>query len=195
MRCAGSVVATLGPNGTNSEKAAHEYIKAQGLEGSTLRLFRTFEEACDALMAGDVDVVIACTAYLKFSALYFERVPAIKFVSSFVIDLDEMVIARRPGGPTTPATLTVQPAIWPLIRRFVPLDFVPADSNASAAVEVSHGRYALCLTTATAAAAHGLEVVVAMPPLQMPFAVITRSPTTGSNHGAALTRLFHPEQP
>ena len=75
------MVGSLGPTGTNSEKAAQEYLNRECERGQLL-LFDTFEEAAKALLEGSLDRAVVCTAYLKFSALYFERVPRLRMIES-----------------------------------------------------------------------------------------------------------------
>jgi hypothetical protein len=168
-------IGTLGPAGTNSEKAAREYLKRTGIDGELL-LFETFEEVVDRLLEGALDKVVVCTAYLKFSALYFERVPQVRMGEVFVADLHPMVVATRPGfSRAGRSSFAVQPAILPLVRHHLDEGSVrPAASNASAAHDVAHGKADACLTTEVAAQSCGLEIVRRMPPLQIPFVVFER---------------------
>lgn len=170
-----TVLGTLGPEGTNSQKAAREYLLRAGANAE-LRLFDTFEEVATALIDHTLDRALICTAYLKFSALYFERVPELHIAESFVADLHPMVIATRPGQAAGIASFTAQPAILPLVRRYLAeVDYVPAASNASAARDVVARKVDAALTTEVAAMTHGLAIVMRMPPLRIPFAVFERA--------------------
>jgi hypothetical protein len=175
-------VGTLGPAGTNSEKAAREYLQRTGID-SDLLLFETFEEVVDRLLEGALDQVVVCTAYLKFSALYFERVPRVRMSEVFVADLHPMVIATRPGfGRADQSSFAVQPAILPLVRhRLDEGQILAAASNASAAHDVADGKADVCLTTEVAAQSCGLEIVSRMPPLQIPFVVFERAITSAAD--------------
>lgn len=172
------VIGTLGPEGTNSEKAATEYLQSIG--GGDLHLFDTFEEVAERLLDNTLDKAVVCTAYLKFSALYFERVPRLRMVEAFVADLHPMVVAVKPGNTRSgPQSFAVQPAILPLIRRHLTDgQILPAASNASASHDVADGKADACLTTEVAAQASGLEIVCRMPPLRIPFVVLERSAST-----------------
>lgn len=85
------LVGSLGPKGTNSEKATKEYMNRE-CDGGELLLFDTFEEVAKALLEGGLDRAMVCTAYLKFSALYFEHVPRLRMIEPFVADLHPMVM-------------------------------------------------------------------------------------------------------
>lgn len=185
------VIGTLGPEGTNSEKAAAEHLQRAG--GGDLLLFDTFEEVAERLLDGTLDMAVVCTAYLKFSALYFERVPRLRMVEAFVADLHPMVIAVKPGSAHVGRpTFAVQPAILPLVRRHLADgQVIPAASNASAARDVAGGKADTCLTTEVAARACGLDVVCRMPPLRIPFVVLERSDAT-ETMPAELSAILNP---
>jgi hypothetical protein len=174
-----AVIGTLGPAGTNSEKAAREYLTRTATDGELL-LFDTFEEVVERLLDGTLHKAVVCTAYLKFSALYFERVPRLRMTEAFVTTLHPMVVAAKPGSVRSGRpSFALQPAILPLVRRHLAEGQVrPAASNASAAHDVAKGKADACLTTEVAAQACGLEIVSRMLPLQIPFVVFERSNST-----------------
>lgn len=175
------VIGTLGPSGTNSEKGAREYMQRQGLGNFDLRLYDTFEEVANGVIEGRLDLGVICTAYLKFSRVYFERAPKLRITDAFVAALHPMVIAARPGVSLSgQLSFACQPAILPLVSRFLGDAVVqPAASNASAALDVAENAADVCMTTEIAAVAAGLEILVRMPPLQIPFAIIERAATDG----------------
>ena len=169
-----TVLGTLGPEGTNSQKAAREYLLRAGANAE-LRLFDTFEQVAAALIDRTLDKAVICTAYIKFSALYFERVPELHIAESFVANLHPMVIATRPSQAGI-ASFTAQPAILPLVRGYLAeVEYVPAASNASAAHDVVAARADAALTTEVAAVTNGLVIAMRMPPLQIPFAIFERA--------------------
>ena len=169
------VVGTLGPEGTNSQKAAREFL-LRANANAELRLFDTFEDVAAAVIDRTLDKAVVCAAYLKFSALYFERVPELNITESFVANLHPMVIATRPDHDEGIESFTAQPAILPLVRRFLAkVDFVPAASNASAAHDVLAGKADAALTTEVVAQMLGLEIAMRMPPLQIPFTIFERA--------------------
>ena len=193
------LIGTLGPRGTNSEKAAREFIQKRGMKSIDLRLFDTFEEVADRLIDGSLDKGIICTAYLKYSAVYFERVPALRIVEAFVADLHPMVIATRPGFQLDDAeTFAAQPAILPLIRTRIVGKHVPAASNSSAAEDVALEKVDACLTTEVASNAWKLSIRDRMPPLHMTFALFERSRQRSlrEHHGETLASgNYHFPQP
>ena len=188
------VVGSLGPERTNSEKGAHEYMLRAQLAAYELRLYSTFEEIADRVIDGTLDRGVICTAYLKFSAVYFERAPKLRITEAFVSDLHPMVIASRLGVPLAGRlTLACQPAILPLLGRFIGQTVVkPAASNASAALDVVAGEADVCLTTETAAVAAGLNILIRMPPLQIPFSIFERSGNDGELP-SEIAQLFNSE--
>jgi uncharacterized protein DUF3291 len=190
------LIGTLGPERTNSEKGADEFMSREKLADQELRLYPTFEDVADRVIDGTLECGVICTAYLKFSALYFERAPKLRITDAFVSDLHPMVIASQPGKSLTGRLrLACQPAILPLLNRFLgDTEVRPAASNASAALDVVAGEADVCLTTEAAALAASLKILIRMPPLQIPFAIFERSGDDGKMP-AEIAQLFNSEHP
>ncbi|MGR4067318.1 hypothetical protein [Billgrantia sp. C5P2] len=59
------IVATLGPEASNHVLVLRRYLAARGLADAQVRLFDEFTAAFAALVAGEVDRVLQCTAHFS----------------------------------------------------------------------------------------------------------------------------------
>ena len=59
------IVATLGPDGNNHVLVLGRYLEARGLAEAEMRFYDDFPTAFAALMAGEVDRVLQCTAHFS----------------------------------------------------------------------------------------------------------------------------------
>ncbi|MGQ4879647.1 hypothetical protein ACOJCM_13875 [Billgrantia sp. LNSP4103-1] len=59
------IVATLGLEGSNHVLVLRRYLESRGLEDAQIRLFEEFPAAFAALVAGEVDRVLQCTAHFS----------------------------------------------------------------------------------------------------------------------------------
>lgn len=157
-------VGTLGPAGTSSEQAArHAWQMLAGTGTPNIRLFDTYEDAGDALRAGEVSHVVVASAYANVSDFYMDT--RLALAGAFIQDTPLYGIAKRRDGsvPDNP-TIATHPAPLPLVvqllpDRFIGHETVPVASTSAAAIAVRDGAVDLALTTQPAAAAHGLRFI------------------------------------
>ena len=58
-------IATLGPEGSNHALIARRYLERHGSTEDAVLLYEAFHEAFEALMAGEVERVLQCTAHFS----------------------------------------------------------------------------------------------------------------------------------
>ncbi|MFF7178568.1 bacilysin biosynthesis protein BacA [Streptomyces sp. NPDC008121] len=160
-----SRIHTLGPTGTNLEKAAHHWFAERGLAGAVV-LHSEVEDGLDTMTFDGTEAILACAVYPRLHDLVFGNLHRLEMVDSFILDTHDMVLASRPGH-TALATIVSHPAPSCLVadRGAVTL----ASSNSRAAALCAAGEFDACVTTARAAAAEGLRVVENFGPVPMVF--------------------------
>lgn len=178
-----SAVGTLGPHGTSSELAAAllaRRLAEPGGEAAPVRLFDTYEEAGAALGDSRVTHVVVANAYRAVHHFYMD--PQLALTDVFVMDTPLYGIAARSGGGPVPVAPTIasHPSPEPLIRQLLPdahtsHKVIHADSTSAAARAAAEGTADLALTTAPAAALHGLSFISRTRPIRMVWSVFTRS--------------------
>jgi prephenate dehydratase len=150
-----SVIHTLGPEGTNCEYAAREWLRRQGRSGF-VHLHPTLENAADALRAGGEGGLLGCVVYPLLHRLTFRNRDWLELVDCFVLPTLPMVLATR-AGIREPASIVSHPAPADLCPDEI-ADRRVATSNAASAEQCAAGAADACITTLAAARATGLVV-------------------------------------
>ncbi len=157
---------TLGPRGTNCERAARVWLQRHHLNDD-VSLAPTIPEALAEMPRGGDDALLCCAAYPDFHHLTFLHHEWLEIVDSFVIDTDHMVLAAR--NLVTLKSVASHPA---------PVDLIPgnpliidANSNAHAAELCSSGAADGAITTLLAARRCELQVVRDFGPVPMAFTI------------------------
>jgi len=159
---------TLGPAGTNCEKAAYTWLRQQGRDGA-VHLYPTLEDAVEGIDGDPASGLLACVVYPELHTLVFSNLHRLAMVDCFVLPTHNMVLALRPGV-TTPRSVASHPAPVGLIpdtiveRRLV-------NSNTRAAMDCARGLNDACITTAVSAQEHGLQVIADFGPVPMGFSI------------------------
>lgn len=167
-----SRIAYLGPAGTFTEMALRSRPEAADAEAVP---FPTVDAALDAVRGGDVDAAVVAiensveggvTATLDALAAGDPLV----VVAEILVPIT-FVLAVRPGTPLTQVSgVATHSHAWAQVRGWMAANlpeatFVPALSNAAAAVDLAAGRgeggapYQAAVCPAIAAQANGLEIV------------------------------------
>lgn len=102
-------IATLGPAGSNHELVAGRYLQANAPGGGEILLLPTFEEAFTALLAGDVDRVLQCTAHPAHGECVGRYMHRLFPVDAFIAGSKPLAVLARAEVPH-PRTLGLQPA-------------------------------------------------------------------------------------
>jgi ABC-type amino acid transport substrate-binding protein len=171
-------VATLGPEGTSSELAARNLLELFGREagsGDAVRLYPSYEEAAEAVLAGKETAVVVANAYAKINALYMN--PALALAGAFIMDTPGYGVAACTRSPLPLKTrVATHPAPASLIAELLPPSFLLGDtvgvsSTSEAARMVARGEIDLALTNESSARRHNLRFVSQTRPIRMLWSV------------------------
>lgn len=102
-------VATLGPEGSNHALVLHRYLERRGPAGTEVRLFESFPEAFEALLAGRVDRVLQCTAHFSHADCVGRTMHRAFPVDAFVAGSRPLALLAR-AEVSAPARVGLQPA-------------------------------------------------------------------------------------
>lgn len=168
-------VHTLGPTGTNCEKAAHEYLRRESKAGKIL-LHETLEAAVEELINSDEGgVLLGCIVYPKLHDIVFKNLRTLKLVDCFVIDTHEMVFAGRDNSLAAISSVGTHPAPKHLVLEVPDLrrdvEVTICDSNSAASLKCANGDFDACITTDVAANANGLHIFKSFGPVPMGFSI------------------------
>lgn len=168
-------VHTLGPTGTNCEKAAQEYLRRQSKAGN-IRLHETLEVAVEELINSEEGgVLLGCIVYPQLHDIVFKNLGKLKLVDCFVIDTHEMVFAGRSTSLSAISSVGTHPAPKHLVSEV--LDLRPdvrvtiCDSNSAASLQCANGDFDACITTDVAATKNGLHIFKSFGPVPMGFSI------------------------
>lgn len=145
---------TLGPAGTNCEAAAHYWFEERSTRGA-VHLYPTLETGVENMPRAPGHALLGCAVYPDLHTLVFSNLSWLAMADAFVMPTFEMVLATRDGS--RPRTVATHPAPQGLVPDG--MERVLVNSNAQAAVECAEQRADGCITTAKAAAAHGLRII------------------------------------
>jgi prephenate dehydratase len=176
-RVEATCVATLGPAGTSSEKAA-AYLwprLPQACAEPRLALYDQYEDAADALRKGEASHFVVANAYNAVNEFYMDTRVALAAV--FYMETPLYGIARDVGHlvPERP-TVASHPAPVPLVGQLLPAPYEPGEislvpSTSAAARAARERRVDLALTTEQAADNYGLEFISRTRTIQMVWSV------------------------
>jgi len=166
-----SNVATLGPEGTCSEKAANHYIDQNNIKGQVI-LYPTFEESIKILEQEKADLAVVPSAYDKLNLLVFEGLGMVVIDDTFTMDTPNLVMAVNNYDVKTVAS---HPAPSSLVKRLFPeADIKFTDSNSVSASELAEGNVDACLTTIIAAQKYKLNIEEDFGPVPMGWNVFKK---------------------
>jgi prephenate dehydratase len=160
-----ATIHTLGPSGTNLEKAAHQWFADRQRQGEVV-LHAEVEDGLDVMKFDGTEAILACAVYPRLHELVFSNLHRLEMADSFILDTYDMVLAGRPGQePVT--TIITHPAPSCLVADRGTVSY--ASSNSVAAAECAAGRYDACVTTSQAAHNEGLRTLENFGPVPMVF--------------------------
>lgn len=182
-------IATLGPAGTSSEASAYylaEYLAAAWADRPSdprrypVRLFDRYELAAEAVLDGSCSLLLVANAYDAVSAFYMDS--RLSVLGVYCFDTPEYGIAAPSGRlPEGPMTIASHPAPVPIIEQLLEpgraalATVLRYDSTSAAAAAAVDGGADVALTTAPAAAKHGLTFVTRTRNIRMVWSVFGRS--------------------
>ena len=160
---------TLGPTGTNCERAAHEWLGWGDGEAEVV-LHPTLEVGVEAVAEDRDAALLACVVYPALHELVFQNLDWLKLAECFVVDTYNMLLARRPGEAGN-GSIASHPAPVALVGADAQDRVRLVSSNSQAAATCAAGETDACVTTAPAARRFGLEVVRDYGPVPMGFTI------------------------
>jgi prephenate dehydratase len=171
-------IATLGPEGTSSENAAAYLWTVRAADiPADIRLYNTYEEAGEALMAGVTSHLLVANAYSGINEFYMDLRFSLAF--AFLHDTPAYGLAA-PAHDTVPCEVRVatHPAPAPLVRELLPARhavtrIVYTDSTSVAAAKAHKLEIDLALTTQLAAARYNLAFISRTRPIRMLWSAFT----------------------
>ncbi|WP_078409900.1 hypothetical protein [Priestia abyssalis] len=168
-----TIVHTLGPQGTNCEKAGLLWLKNQGVKGEVV-LHKTLEEALPHVNKTENSVLLGCAVYPYLHDLVFKNLSSLKMIDSFIMPTYNMVLAAREEIICSKnMKIACHPAPVELAQLFsnhVKL----VSSNAQAALDCALGIVDVCITTIKAAEQNKLLVIKDFGEVPMCFTIHAR---------------------
>ncbi|WP_418277564.1 hypothetical protein ACNHYB_06320 [Isoptericola jiangsuensis] len=177
-------MATLGPSGTSSERAAERLLELLGSpEGATLSLFDTYQEASRAVIDGRAAHLLVANAFHDVNLFYMDPQLCVGIVFHMFTPLYGLAARNLDtlrDGRSRQLSVVSHPAPVPLIAELLPPGLVlgpvsEASSTAAAATSVARREHDIALTTEPAARASGLTFVSGMRPIEMVWTAFVRS--------------------
>ncbi|MFW8595108.1 prephenate dehydratase [Cribrihabitans neustonicus] len=168
---------TLGPSGTNCEKAALAWA-GRKCPNAAVSLHRSMEQAASAVAGAPGSVLLSVVAYPQLHSIIYEHLGNLRLIDVFIMNTDNMVLASSTGE------MPVLCATHPAPEKLLPpsMQRIYAASNVLAAAECAEGRADGCITTLRAAERYGLTILRSFGPVPMGFTIHgpCRQPTTRS---------------
>lgn len=158
---------TLGPAGTNCERAAREWLARAGRRGRVV-LHPTLEAAAAALPVDGRAGLMGCIAYPDLHTLMFANLGRLRLADCLITATHPMVLAAREARQ--PRSVVTHPAPRLLVPAGV-TEVILTTSNARAADECAAGRADGCITTGAAAEDRGLILLRDFGPIHMGFTI------------------------
>ncbi|MFU5001793.1 hypothetical protein [Pseudomonas paraeruginosa] len=170
---------TLGPSGTNCEKAARQYMAKSGWNGQ-IELRATLEEALDDLLGSqEPGILMGCIVYPRLHEIVFRHLDRLKLVDHHLMDTYDMVFARN--GNTTAKRIGSHPAPTSLLAKLgepaTSAELVLCTSNSEAARQCALENIDGCITTIEAAQNNELHIVENFGPVPMGFSIHLKTAT------------------
>lgn len=159
-------VHTLGPTGTNCERAALTWVQRH-CKTTEVFLHPTMEIAAEAVAQCRKSVLLSVVAYPHLHSIIYEHIGQLKLMDVFIMNTDNMVLASSTGK--TPALCATHPAPEKLIPASIERKYVT--SNAQAAAVCAKGEADGCITTLCAANEFSLTVLTKHGPVPMGFTI------------------------
>ncbi|MGJ3349356.1 hypothetical protein [Morganella morganii] len=165
---------TLGPNGTNCEKAAHHWLSENNIKGN-VKLYPTLESATECVRQDKDGVLLGCIVYPDLHNIVFRNLTWLELKACFVLDTHNMLFAsrhtdyndiRHVGSHPAPQHLFAE---LPLLNKEVRKTLFT--SNSESGVQCAHGAVDGCITTLTTAQKYHLHILHDFGPVPMGFSI------------------------
>lgn len=165
---------TLGPKGTNCEKAAYYWLETNGLNGNVI-LHETLEVAIEKIKKDDNCILLGCIVYPYLHNIVFQNLTLLKLTDCFVLDTHNMLLASRFNDLSKIKKVGSHPAPKDLFSEInglnKPTESLLFNSNSEAALQCANGTVDACITTLKAAESHNLNILHDFGPVPMGFSI------------------------
>ena len=145
---------TLGPTGTNCERAAWEWLRRNGPDGKVF-LYSTLEKAIKQMPYDPEHALLGCVVYPLLNEIVFNNLDRLELLDCLILPTHDMLLAQVEPKPIE--TLATHPAPHALGPSNAKRIYV--DSNVVAAELCAQGKADACITTRSAAEALGLQIM------------------------------------
>ncbi|EHA16570.1 hypothetical protein [Halomonas sp. HAL1] len=175
-------IATLGPSGNNHELIAMRYLKQRCSGEGSVTLFNHFEDAFQALIAGQVSHVLQCTAHATHSDCVGRYMHRAYPVDTFIAGSKPLaLIAQRTIAQPT------QVALQPATRYYTDLtaytELIDAPTTVAVAEGLLAGRFeaGICAEEVLAQAPEQLRLVQSLGPALDIWVMFATTPLPASS--------------
>ncbi|MBY4839844.1 hypothetical protein [Pantoea sp. DY-5] len=153
------IIHTLGPEGTNCEKAGYLWLESKKVYGD-VKLYSTLEDALIEVRKNTHDLLLGCAVYPDLHKIVFENLDFLEIQDGFVMPTWNMVLAKnhRSSSNMEQFTIVCHPAPSHLAYTYSQ-DVRFVSSNVQAALECVSGKASACITTLKAAQDNNLKVI------------------------------------
>lgn len=168
---------TLGPKGTNCEKAAYYWLEKNKLDGNII-LHETLEFAVEEIKKDNDCILLGCIVYPYLHNIVFKNLSLLKLTDCFVMDTHNMLFASRFNNYRKINSIGSHPAPKDLISKMTNLnnniESLLFNSNSESALQCAKGTVDACITTLKAAESHKLNILYDFGPVPMGFSIHTK---------------------
>ncbi len=174
-------IATLGPAGSNHELIARRYLERRCADEGSVALFAEFEDAFQALMAGQVSHLLQCTAHATHGDCVGRYMHRAYPVDTFIAGSKPLaLIAQR--AIARPTQVAVQPAT----RHYTDLTeyrIIEAPTTVAVAEGLLAGRFeaGICAEEVMAQAPEQLRLIQSLGPALDTWVIFTTQPLPASS--------------
>lgn len=169
-----SRIATLGPSGTCSEKAAKIFAESLN-EETDVELYSTFEEAAECLQRGHVDYAIIPSAYRNLADIMFKGSGKIQLSKVFQYPTLDLVFATKDVDREIKIIASHSSPRNLIVGYLDNCQLIDAKSNSNAAQMVLNDLADACLTTRCCAETNSMVILEEFCAIMMGWNVFTRS--------------------
>ena len=159
-------VHTLGPSGTNCERAGQHWLRRK-CPAAEICLHASIEAAAECVALREDAVFVGVAAYPHLHSVIYGHIQLLRILDVFIANTDEMVLASRTGA--MPEVCATHPAPERLLPPGMARHF--SSSNVSAAEDCIKGLADGCITTRRAVDRFDLKIVRSFGSVPMAFTI------------------------
>ena len=175
-------IATLGPSGNNHELIAMRYLKQRCSGEGSLTLFNHFEDAFQALIAGQVTHVLQCTAHATHSDCVGHYMHRAYPVDTFIAGSKPLaLIAQRATAQPTQVALQPATRYYTDLTGYAELIDAPTTVAVAEGLLAGHFEAGICVEEVLAQAPEQLRLVQSLGPALDTWVMFATTPLPASS--------------